>query len=1203
MASARHGDAHRCWCGGEDLSPFGEHYLSCADCETLIAARFPEVDPTRVRDEERDFYGRRYWFEHQRDLDQPDLVERSVGDLGERCLHWLRAALKYRLPSGRTLEIGCSHGGFVALLRQAGFEAMGLELSPWVIDFARRTFAVAVARGPLEDQDFEPGSFDLIVALDVLEHLPDPAATLGRAVELLTEDGLLLVQTPCRPAGRSHRQLAADGDRFLEMMLPDEHLYLFSREGVSELCRRLGDPHLRFEPAIFGHYDMFFVAGRRPFRANPEEAVREVLSAIPERRPLQALLDLYWRSSEQAAAYAEADADRRARQDQIEDLQRLLAAAGEEQEETRESLDRLHRLQERSQRGAHELHLKREKARGEVDELHRDRETSQRTIAELQREREELRQQVRELHWERSETRKEVDKLHREREDAARKISEFHQEKVQHEERIERLHRQRSESDSTIAGLRQQQAVLRCQQAGLEEEIESRRAEERRLKAALGEERSAGDRMRREIRDLEDRASSLGGEAARLRRERDDLGELQRHAAGTVERQEAAQATALAEIDRLRARSGRVEEWYRELRGVVEEYRTSRIYRGVVGLGRWRPYDAKLRRILDLPSGTMPAAADGVVEHTWQVPSAGSEPPRGEGWIAVDLTALLPGGENGGAKVVATELVRAMSRLRPERSFLLITSEPCHRELEDLDGPNVQKVRVRPDAGTLGAVMRHSGAGGTPALPAGPGVLPAGPSVLFCPMTAPSFADPRLPLISVVHDLQYQAFPEFFAASERVDRDRDFRRVAEQAARVVTVSEFVRRTVLESSDLDGDRVVAVPHGLAGRFPEPSAAEVDAVLERHGLERERYLLYPANFWPHKNHRMLLVAFNIFRNRAARETKLKLVLTGAERPDPEPLRDAARRMDLGDEAVFAGFVSDRELAALLVACRALVFPSLYEGFGMPVVEAMACSRSVLCGDAASLPEVTGGAALMFDPRKLEGIAAAIERLETEPGLAERLGEQGRQRLEKIGDVDRMAGDYLDVLEEVLASPPPIRDELCASLHADLVMAVSEFTRWHFLETFPPLSGGAHRGGALGEPLRRRGARRSSGRFVKPGGRWFPALRRHPRAAQEPGAAARGVCCLGGGERRSVAAGAGRRPRLAGRRARPADRRPRPRRAGDASRLRRRRDAQVALPELPRLRLSFPVRGFRPAGGGSPEPGGGGDHLPHQLAAGGR
>jgi glycosyltransferase involved in cell wall biosynthesis len=445
------------------------------------------------------------------------------------------------------------------------------------------------------------------------------------------------------------------------------------------------------------------------------------------------------------------------------------------------------------------------------------------------------------------------------------------------------------------------------------------------------------------------------------------------------------------------------------LEGLVLDHRHSRVYRAMVRLGRWRPFERRVQEALGERRSR--PAPPGSSRLSWTFESYGKSAGAASGSqpIAVDLTALRPGGENGGAKVVATGLVRAFGRLAPERDFLVLTSEACHEELAGLDAANVRRRAVAADPDALARLFEEER-----------------PALLFCPVTAPLRSDPRVPLICQVNDLQYLTYPEFFGDLDRGARDDAFRRAVAWSDRVVTGSHYVKRTVLERSSLGEDQVAVVANGLWDRLPDLADGEVDAVLDRLGLERERFFFYPANFWPHKNHRMLLTAFAQFR-RLHPESGLRLVLTGAERPSPEPVNEAVRHMDLGGAVRVLGWVSDVDLAALLSACRALIFPSLYEGFGMPVVEAMARGRPVSASDVTSLPEVAGGAALLFDPRKPGEIAAAMARLASDGELVATLCARGRERVREIGGSARMARVYLDVISETLAAPRHFRDRL--------------------------------------------------------------------------------------------------------------------------------------------------------------------------------
>jgi len=282
-----------CWCGNHALSSFNADYEKCMACGTLVSVAGLTDDELKVADDETDFYGKQYWFEHQsKDLGFPNIIDRARNDLTDRNLHWLRTLLKYKLPPANVLELGCSHGSFVGLLRQAGYSAEGIELSPWVVEFARKSFNVPVSLGPAENLNLPTESFDIVVLMDVLEHLPDPEGTMRHALSLVKQGGLLLIQTPEFKEEMEFDDLLQSKGAFLEMLRPDEHIYLFSKRSAKLLFSRLSAENLAFEQAIFGQYDMFFFVSRKPVEVLPAEAGQEALLSTPTGRFVQAMLDV-----------------------------------------------------------------------------------------------------------------------------------------------------------------------------------------------------------------------------------------------------------------------------------------------------------------------------------------------------------------------------------------------------------------------------------------------------------------------------------------------------------------------------------------------------------------------------------------------------------------------------------------------------------------------------------------------------------------------------------------------------------------------------------------------------------------------------------------------------------------------------------------------------------------------------------------------
>ena len=326
MKKAKMKKIKQCWCGNKALVPFSPGYLRCSACETLIAAEILEVSRQQVKDDDADFYGRDYWFAHQeKDLGYPNILDRAQTDLSERCVHWLNTILYYKLPLCKALELGSAHGGFVALLRWAGFDATGLELSPWVVENARKIFGIPTLLGPVENQKIEPDSLDIIAMMDVLEHLPNPTETLRHCLNLLKRDGILFIQTPRFQEAKSFNKLVEQNDPFLEQLKAKKrHLYLFSASSICEFFSRLGCDFVQFVPAVFSHYDMSLIASRVSLVKHSPDEIQKSLIKSPEGRLIQALLYLSSQFQDLVIKYKESEADRSVRLVQVKKLTRLL---------------------------------------------------------------------------------------------------------------------------------------------------------------------------------------------------------------------------------------------------------------------------------------------------------------------------------------------------------------------------------------------------------------------------------------------------------------------------------------------------------------------------------------------------------------------------------------------------------------------------------------------------------------------------------------------------------------------------------------------------------------------------------------------------------------------------------------------------------------------------------------------------------------
>ncbi len=312
--------------------------------------------------------------------------------------------------------------------------------------------------------------------------------------------------------------------------------------------------------------------------------------------------------------------------------------------------------------------------------------------------------------------------------------------------------------------------------------------------------------------------------------------------------------------------------------------------------------------------------------------------------VGISLLTLAPG-DLGGAETYARELVRALAGVGTLDYTVFVPT----RARDAAGGLHAIEVR-EPPVGRRGPSRIPSMAVSalrSRELQSGLETL----DVVHYALTVP-VPQVKTPTVVTLHDIQHRDHPDFFGPARRSFRRIAYDRAARAATAVIVPSEFVRRRVLELLELDLSRVHAIPLAID-----------HAVFRAGAEEREPFLLYPARPWPHKNHVRLFEAFAFLRQT---RPQLRLVLTGGGLERLEPLPDGVERL---------GVVPARELASLYRRAACLVFPSLYEGFGLPPLEAMASGCPVAAARVGAIPEVCGDAAVLFDPSDAKSIAAGI------------------------------------------------------------------------------------------------------------------------------------------------------------------------------------------------------------------------------------
>lgn len=353
-----------------------------------------------------------------------------------------------------------------------------------------------------------------------------------------------------------------------------------------------------------------------------------------------------------------------------------------------------------------------------------------------------------------------------------------------------------------------------------------------------------------------------------------------------------------------------------------------------------------------------------------------------------------------------------LSRLRPElaRERVVVIS---HGEGIDAYGalrrPGVEMVRVRSTSSSRRSARLAALAYRLAAPVAVQRDVPRRLDVVHYvqAVPAPRSSSPR---IVTLHDVLHLDHPEFFSAAQRQWRRHAYDGAARSSALVVTVSEHARERIIDRLEIPPNRVVAIHHGIDHDCWSPDSGRADHLIEQK-LGSRPFLVYPAALHPHKNHARLFSALS-------RVPDVDLVLTGPVYDKLESVLTHAGEAGVAERVRHLGFVEKDLLPALYRKARAMIFPSLYEGFGAPPLEAMACGLPVAVSDAASLPEICGDAALRFPPLDVDAMAGAIETVTHDEDARSALRTAGLVRARRF-DWETAAGEHLDAYRRVAAS----------------------------------------------------------------------------------------------------------------------------------------------------------------------------------------
>lgn len=269
--------------------------------------------------------------------------------------------------------------------------------------------------------------------------------------------------------------------------------------------------------------------------------------------------------------------------------------------------------------------------------------------------------------------------------------------------------------------------------------------------------------------------------------------------------------------------------------------------------------------------------------------------------------------------------------------------------------------------------------------------------------------------VVTVHDMVYKAYPETVRGRTRYMLETGLKRSLKRANLIITDSEFSKKEIIKYFPWTADKLRVVYCGVdRNRFyPVKDNVRIEEVKKSMKIDGD-YFLYLGTLEPRKNLERLVKAYSVFSKKYS--SPPKLVLAGGSGWYNEGLFNTIKELKIEDKIIRTEYVFDECICPLMCGALAFVFPSLYEGFGMPPLEAMACGAPVLTSNVASLPEVVGDCAVLVDPYSIDEIAEGLDKLYNNPDIREKLGELGQKRAAMFSWENAAAVLY-DVYKEIL------------------------------------------------------------------------------------------------------------------------------------------------------------------------------------------
>lgn len=378
--------------------------------------------------------------------------------------------------------------------------------------------------------------------------------------------------------------------------------------------------------------------------------------------------------------------------------------------------------------------------------------------------------------------------------------------------------------------------------------------------------------------------------------------------------------------------------------------------------------------------------------------------------IGLSIINFLPG-KMGGVETYVRNLIDYLQRLDHENSYLLLCDKRCGTEFP-LFNPAIKMVKYNSAKPSLGWFLRGIGRKIIKVDTLQLAIDHLKADVVHHPFSVLSPMGLRAASVLTFWDMQHEFYPDFFSAAELQERRTKYRASADKATRIIVSAEFTRNCLVERYGVDSDKIDVIYTGYGPGYRRIENRDaLESIRSKYDLHKP-FLFYPAATWPHKNHRVLLAAYRLLREQRGFDGEL--VFTGMDMQKKTELMQEIGRLGLAGEVRMLGYLPYEDLPYLYNLASMMVFPSLFEGFGIPLVEAMACGCPVVCSNVTSLPEVIGEAGLTFDPNSPQQVAEKIWSVWSDDSLKQHMRERGLERA-KFFNWENTARQTLEVYEK--------------------------------------------------------------------------------------------------------------------------------------------------------------------------------------------